>query len=65
MNLGKMCMYAKECPVYNNSNDKTDKPVFIIRNVFCNRGARGWNNCLRFLSCQQGKAVTENMTPYG
>lgn len=65
MNLGKRCKYAKGCSVYQDKNNGLKKPVFLVRNVFCNRGSKGWNNCLRFLEYEEGKGVREEMTPYG
>ncbi len=65
MNLGKLCKYASKCTVYQNSNSELKKPVFLIRNVFCNRGGKGWYNCLRFLKYEEGEGVRANMTPYG
>ncbi|RIH65001.1 hypothetical protein D1164_10445 [Mariniphaga sediminis] len=65
MHLGKRCRYAKECTVYQSKNKKVEKPIFIIRNVFCNRGAKGWTNCKRFLAYEGGKPVDDDMTPYG
>lgn len=65
MNLGKVCKYAGKCSVYQNNNNELNKPVFLIRNVFCNRGSKGWYNCLRFLKYEEGKGVEEEMTPYG
>lgn len=65
MNLGKLCKYAPECSVYQNDSSQLDKPVYLIRNVFCNRGARGWNNCKRYESYEKGDVVSENMTPNG
>jgi hypothetical protein len=65
MHLGKLCKYAGECTVYQNKNNKIRKPVFLIRNVFCNRGPKGWYNCKRFLAYEEGKEVDDDMTPYG
>ena len=65
MNLGKLCKYAKGCSVYQNTNSEQKKPVFLVRNVFCNRGSKGWYNCLRFLKYEEGIGVREEMTPYG
>ncbi len=65
MNLGKLCKHSKRCSVYQDNNSEINKPVFLIRNVFCNRGAKGWNNCFRFLNYERGEAVQEEMTPYG
>ncbi len=65
MNLGKRCKYAKECPVFQNQLETVGKPIFLIRNVFCNRGYKGWGNCQRFLALEQGQLVEDTTTPYG
>lgn len=65
MHLGKLCKYAKECTVYQDENDELEKPIFLVRNVFCNRGKKGWYNCKRFLAYEEGETVTDSMTPYG
>ncbi len=64
MYLGKLCKYSSECPVYHNKNKSIGKPVFITRNVFCNRGFKGWNNCKRFVLLEEGQTVAESITPY-
>lgn len=64
MNLGKLCKYAQECPVYLNKNRNIKKPIFLVRNVFCNRGDKGWSNCERFLALEAGEMVNSNTTPY-
>jgi hypothetical protein len=65
MHLGKLCKYAGECTVYQNENNEVKKPIFLVRNVFCNRGAKGWNNCMRYQAYEEGKQVDDNMTPNG
>ena len=47
-NLGKRCTYAEKCPVYKGITEANGMPLHIHRNVFCNRGIRGWNNCEQF-----------------
>jgi hypothetical protein len=64
MQLGKLCKYAKECPAYQNKIEDFDKPIMILRNVFCNRGFKGWSNCARFNALEEGKTVNQNSTPY-
>jgi len=65
MHLGKLCKYAGECTVYQDENREIEKPLFLVRNVFCNRGKKGWYNCQRFLAYEEGKEVPESMTPQG
>lgn len=64
MHLGKLCQYAKECPVYIGKVKSIETPVFIIKNVFCNRGINGWKNCHRYNLLSENKEVTETTTPY-
>lgn len=64
MYLGKLCKYANDCSVYQNKNKNIKKPVFLVRNVFCNRGLKGWSNCKKYLALEAGEPVTENTTPY-
>jgi hypothetical protein len=64
MYLGKRCKYAGECPVYQDNIKNLGKPVFLVRNVFCNRGIKGWSNCKRYVALESGKSVNENTTPY-
>jgi hypothetical protein len=65
MYLGKLCKYSDECNVYRNKNKNIRKPIFIVRNVFCNRGIKGWQNCKRFQMYEAGKPVPDEMTPNG
>jgi hypothetical protein len=47
-NLGYRCRFADECPIFLGREAYRDKPLHIVRNVFCNRGMKGWQNCERF-----------------
>jgi hypothetical protein len=48
MKVENRCKYADECPVYNGTEKVSETPLPIFRNVFCNRGMRGWKNCETF-----------------
>lgn len=48
MNLGSLCPYAKTCPLYKGEEKTKDMPLPLFRNVFCNRGIKGWKNCDRY-----------------
>lgn len=63
MHLGKLCKYAGDCPVYKNTNERIEKPIFLIRNVFCNRGYKGWSNCKRHELLEKGKKVPDTIIP--
>jgi len=43
-----LCQYIKICPVYQGQEEISVTPLVIYKNVFCNRGLKGWNNCERF-----------------
>ncbi len=64
MQFERVCKYASDCPVYRNKIPDLGKPLFLIRNVFCNRGIKGWSNCIRFKALESGKQVSEETTPY-
>ena len=44
-NLGRKCIFANECSVYQGQKIIRDIPVTIYRNVFCYNGEKGWKNC--------------------
>ncbi len=48
MNLGNRCHFAETCPLYKGEQKFNDVPLPIFRNVFCNRGLKGWKNCNRY-----------------
>ncbi len=47
MNLGSRCQFAGECPIFQGE-EETKIELSIFRNVFCNRGHKGWKNCDRY-----------------
>ena len=64
MQIERVCKYASECPVYQDQITNLGKPVFLVRNVFCNRGSKGWSNCVRLRTLEAGQPVNEETTPY-
>jgi len=44
----RKCKYAEKCIVYTDSEKVTGNPEFLVHNVFCNRGFKGWNACKRY-----------------
>lgn len=42
---GNRCIYANNCPIYSGDNFPGGMPPYLYKNVFCNRGIRGWKNC--------------------
>lgn len=62
--LGKLCPYAKDCPVYQGDLKIKKISSFLIKNVFCNRGYKGWKNCERFKLADEGQEIPATATPY-
>lgn len=45
MNLGTRCRFARDCDIFKGKVVVSDIPLPLYRNVFCNRGMKGWKNC--------------------
>ncbi len=45
MNLGSRCRYARDCEIFQGKKHDSQSSLLIHRNVFCNRGIKGWRNC--------------------
>ena len=63
-NLGRLCPYSKSCPVFRGETVVENISSFLIKNVFCNRGNKGWKNCERFRIQEAGGDVPDSVTPY-
>jgi hypothetical protein len=63
-NLGRLCPFAKACPVYHGNIKIENTSLFLVKNVFCNRGERGWKNCRRYQLTIAGEKIPETATPY-
>ncbi len=50
-----VCPYTKTCELYLGQITIENPPLLIYKNVFCHRGAKGWNNCKYYI-----KAITNN-----
>ncbi len=48
MYLGNRCRFARECEIFQGKVKVSETPLPIFRNVFCNRGMKGWKNCEHF-----------------
>lgn len=58
MNLGSRCQFADECKIYQGKKIISDVPLSIYRNVFCNRGIKGWKNCTEYNVLMDEKTKT-------
>lgn len=63
-NVGRLCPFAKECPVYHGHIQIKNISLHLIKNVFCNRGEKGWTNCNRYRIAITGENIPATATPY-
>lgn len=61
---GNLCMFAKSCPVYQGEVIIERISPFLLKNVFCNRGYKGWRNCERYKLADAEVEIPENANPY-
>lgn len=61
---GNLCQFSKSCPVYQGTLVIDQISPFLLKNVFCNRGFKGWRNCERFNLAENGMEVLDTTTPY-
>ncbi len=54
--LGKRCRFASECPVYKGEIRVDSMPKYLYRNVFCERGERGWKNCEHYVKYSESES---------
>lgn len=47
-NLGVRCKFASKCPVYRGNNNNIKIPHFLYKNIYCNRGIKGWSYCYTY-----------------
>ncbi len=46
--MGKKCRFTDRCPYYQGREIMGDMDLTIMRNVFCYRGRKGWQNCPQY-----------------
>lgn len=61
MNLGSRCHFANQCTLFKGE-EKTKIELSIFRNVFCNRGPKGWKNCERYKEFLKNQATDDQST---
>lgn len=45
--MADKCKYAEKCIIFNKGIPGRDQPKYLIHNVFCKRGYKGWDACKR------------------
>lgn len=63
-NYNSLCQFAKECPVFQGDLIIERISPFLLKNVFCNRGFKGWRNCERYKLAEMGVEIPAQATPY-
>lgn len=48
MQIKGRCKFSKDCAIYHGV-ESIAMDLMIYRNVFCNRGPKGWNNCKKYI----------------
>ncbi len=48
MNLGTRCRFSNKCELFLGKKESSKTPLPVYRNVFCNRGIKGWKNCKEY-----------------
>ncbi len=61
-NLGKRCPFSDQCPVFNGLSPM-NQPLFLVRNIYCNNGARWWGKCDVFQIFDKGGNISVNVLP--
>ncbi len=44
-----LCPFAAQCEIFQGKTTDLQLPLKIYQNVFCRRGAKGWNNCSLYI----------------
>jgi len=52
-----ICKYYKECLVYQGEVSTNGIPLTIYKNVFCNRGYKGWRNYEKYIDYKKQDLV--------
>jgi hypothetical protein len=63
MNLGNRCEFAPDCPLFQGE-EETKIELSLFRNVFCNRGYKGWKNCSRYVELTEKKKSEDKNDQY-
>jgi len=48
-----LCQYSKTCSIFQGQEKTCNTPLTLFKNVFCQRGYKGWNNCDRYLKLSE------------
>jgi hypothetical protein len=61
--MAEICKYAEKCIVFKKGIPESDQPKYLIHNVFCKRGFKGWEACKRFEMYKMNIEPTDAILP--
>ncbi len=61
--MADKCKYAEKCIIYKKVPKEFDQPKFLIHNVFCHRGYKGWNACKRYQVYETNNEPSDDILP--
>jgi hypothetical protein len=59
----KLCKYANRCSVYSGKQNDSGLPGFVLKNIFCKDGQRGWSGCKRYQLFEKDIEVPDTVMP--
>ena len=63
LNPEKSCQNAAKCPIYSGVLKSMTHTASAYRQLYCDAGSTGWNNCRRFQVKMRTGKCPENILP--
>ena len=60
--MGRRCRFANQCHVYQGLVP-LKQPLFLVKNIYCNNGARWWQKCNVYNKFVVGEEIKESLIP--
>ncbi|MBI9066267.1 MAG: hypothetical protein JEZ09_03170 [Salinivirgaceae bacterium] len=60
MSFKSKCKYSNDCPIFLGSDKSIVLDLMVYKNVFCNRGEKGWSNCKKRVEFEQEEITHQN-----
>ena len=54
VNKKDICPRTEKCPLFSGLLEKDERLKEAYKNIYCNAGEEGWNNCKRFIMINHG-----------
>ena len=59
MSSKNYCIHRNKCPIYKGETISEENKLIIHKNVFCQRGHKGWRNCNDYLIFENTSCSSE------